>query len=136
MLIEIPMYSKINNVKSIFFELISNGIVPILAHPERYTAYYNDIDFFLDLRNMGVLMQMNASSIVGDYGRKAKKMVTKLLKANLISFVGTDIHSEYEEKNNLIPKIEKKLKKIVGEDKFIEITINNFARAIRNEDIL
>lgn len=136
MLIEIPMYSKINNVKSIFFELISNGIVPILAHPERYTAYYNDIDFFLDLRNMGVLMQMNASSVVGDYGRKAKKMVTKLLKANLISFVGTDIHSEYEEKNNLIPKIEKKLKKIVGEDKFIEITINNFARVIRNEDIL
>ena len=63
-------------------------------------------------------------------------MVTKLLKANLISFVGTDIHSEYEEKNNLIPKIEKKLKKIVGEDKFIEITINNFARVIRNEDIL
>ncbi len=136
MLIEIPMYSKINNVKSIFFELISNGITPILAHPERYTAYYNDIDFFLELRNMGVLMQMNASSIVGDYGRKAKKMVTKLLKANLISFVGTDIHSEHEEKNNLIPKIEKKLKKIVGEEKFIEITINNFARVIRNEDIL
>lgn len=136
MLIEIPMYSKINNVKSIFFELISNGITPILAHPERYTAYYNDLDFFFELREMGVLMQMNASSIVGEYGSKAKKMVTKLLKANLISFVGSDIHSDQEAKNDLIPKIEKKLKKIVGEDQFIEITINNFARVIRNDDIV
>lgn len=136
MLIEIPMYSKINNVKSIFFELISNGITPILAHPERYTAYYNDLDFFFELREMGVLMQMNASSIVGEYGSKAKKMVTKLLKANLISFVGSDIHSDHERKNDLIPKIEKKLKKIVGEDQFIEITSNNFARVIRNDDIV
>ena len=136
MLIEIPMYSKINNIKSIFFELISNGITPILAHPERYTAYYNDLDFFFELREMGVLMQMNASSIVGEYGAKAKKMVVKLLKANLISFVGSDIHSDHEQKNDLLPKIEKKLKKIVGEDQFIEITTNNFARVIRNDDIV
>jgi len=122
--------------KSIFFELISNGITPILAHPERYTAYYNDLDFFFELREIGVLMQMNASSIVGEYGAKAKKMVVKLLKANLISFVGSDIHSDHEQKNDLLPKIEKKLKKIVGEDQFIEITTNNFARVIRNDDIV
>lgn len=135
LLIEIPMYSKMNNLKSLFFELISNGIIPILAHPERYTAYYNDIDFFMELRQMGVLMQMNASSLVGDYGSKAKKMVTKLLKANLISFVGSDIHSDHENKNNFIPKIEKKLKKIVGEDRFIDITANNFARVIQNKEV-
>lgn len=135
LLIEIPMYSKMNNVKSIFFELISNGITPILAHPERYTAYYNDLEFFMELREMGVLMQMNATSLVGGYGAKAKKMVKKLLKANLISFVGTDIHSDHDNHNDLLPKVLKKLKKIVGEDMFIEITANNFARVIRNEDI-
>ena len=135
MLIEIPMHSKMNNVKSIFFELISNGIVPILAHPERYTAYYNDLDFFLELRNMGVLMQINGSSLVGDYGNQAKKMAKKLLKANLISFIGSDIHSDYEKKYDYIPKIEKKLKKIVGEEKFIDITMNNFAKVIANNDI-
>lgn len=136
MLIEIPMYSKINNIKSIFFELISNGIIPILAHPERYTAYYNDMDFFMELREMGVLMQMNASSIVGNYGGKAKKMVTKLLKANLISFVGSDIHSSHDDHNNLLPKIEKKLRRIVTDDTFIDITANNFARVIRNDEIV
>ena len=53
MLVEIPMHSKINEVKSIFFELISNGIVPILAHPERYEAYYKDYEFFLYVKKYG-----------------------------------------------------------------------------------
>lgn len=136
MLIEIPMYSKMNNVKDIFFELISNDIVPILAHPERYTAYYNDLDFFLELRSMGVLFQINFPSLVGDYGSKAKKMAVKLLKLGLISFVGSDIHSDKESKNEQVAKMEKKLKKIVGEAEFIEITANNFARVVRNDEIL
>lgn len=136
MLIEIPMYSKMNNVKSIFFELISNGITPILAHPERYTAYYKDLDFFMELREMGVLMQMNATSLIGGYGPKAKKMVKKLLKANLISFIGTDIHSDHDSHNDLLEQVEKKLKKIVSEDTYIDITSNNFARVIRNDEIV
>lgn len=135
MLIEIPMYSKMNNIKSLFFELLSNGIVPILAHPERYTAYYKDYDFFYELRSMGVLLQINYPSLMGTYGTKAKKMATKLLKMNLISFVGSDVHSENEGKCEMIPKVEKKLKKIVGEEQFIEITVNNFARVVRNEEI-
>lgn len=136
MLIEIPMYSKMNNVKEIFFELISNGIIPVLAHPERYMPYYNDIDFFLELRNMGVLLQINYPSLVGEYGSKAKKMAVKLLKQHIISFVGSDIHSDKGNKNEQVAKAEKKIKKIVGEAEFIEITANNFARVIRNEDIL
>lgn len=136
MLIEIPMYSKMNNVKDIFFELISNDIVPILAHPERYTAYYNDIDFFIELRNMGVLLQINFTSLVGDYGSKAKKMAKKLLKNGLISFVGSDIHSDRETKNDQVAKVEKKLRKYVTEAEFIDITVNNFARVVRNDDIL
>lgn len=136
MLIEIPMYSKMNNVQEIFFELISNDIVPILAHPERYTAYYNDLDFFLKLKSMGVLFQINYPSLVGEYGSKAKRMAVKLLKLGLISFVGSDIHSDKEHKNEQVSKMEKKLKKIVGEAEFIEITVNNFARVVRNDDIL
>lgn len=135
MLIEIPMYSKMNNVKDIFFELISNGITPILAHPERYTAYYNDLDFFLELRKMGVLLQINFPSLVGEYGSKAKKMAVKLLKLHIISFIGSDIHSDVGGKNALSLKALKKLKKYVSEDEYIDITLNNFARVVRNDDI-
>ena len=133
MLVEIPMYGKLNNVKSIFFELLSAGVVPILAHPERYTAYHGDIDFFKELRQMGVLLQANYPSLLGFYGKDAKKMLKKLLKADLISFVGSDVHSINEQKYELIPKMKQKLTKLVGKEKMSELTESNFMKVIGNE---
>lgn len=134
MLIEIPMHSKINEVKSIFFELISNGIIPILAHPERYSAYYKDFEFFYDLRCMGVLMQINFASLVGLYGHHAEIMAKKLLKLNLISFVGSDIHSP-DNRFNYLKKAEKIVLKCVGEDRKKEIMQDNFTKVINNLEI-
>lgn len=135
MLFEIPMCNKLNNLKSIIFDLTSNGITPILAHPERYVSYYKDFDFFCDLKNMGVLLQVNYASLLGAYGSKAKKMAKKLLKLNLIDFVGSDIHSPNDDKYINAQKAMKKIKKLVSEDDFIAITENNFAKVIYNEEI-
>lgn len=135
MLFEIPMTQKVNNIKSIFLEIINRGIIPILAHPERYVPYYQDFDFFFELRDMGVLMQLNYPSLIGMYGPKAKKMAKSLLKMNLISFVGTDIHSAKEGKYEKLPAMNKKLLKIVGEDKFRELTEENFMKVVNNEAI-
>lgn len=135
MLIEIPLYSKANNVKNVFFELISNGIVPILAHPERYESYYGDIDFFLELVEMGVLLQINYVSILGMYGRKAKKQVKKLLKKHLVSFVGSDIHSLRGDRYGVSSKALKKISKLVSDKEFKDIVENNFIKVINNEDI-
>lgn len=135
MLVEIPLDTKINNVLDIFFEMISNGIVPILAHPERYVSYYKDINFFKKLNEMGVLMQLNFSSLVGLYGRQAKKMAKILLKNKLISFVGSDIHSPHRNKYNDLDKALGKIKKFVTEEEYIKIAESNFEKVINNEEI-
>lgn len=135
MLIEIPLDTKINNVLDIFFEMISNGIIPILAHPERYIPYYKDLNFFKKLDEMGVLMQINFSSLTGGYGRQAKKMAKLLLKNNLISFVGSDIHSPHRNKYIELDKALKLVKKYTKEEKYIDIVDLNFDRVINNEDI-
>lgn len=135
MLFEIPLSNKLNSLKSIIFDLTSNGIVPILAHPERYVSYYKDFDFFYDLKNMGVLLQINYASLLGAYGSKAKKMAKKLLKLNLIDFVGSDIHTPRDDKYINAQKAMKIIKKLVSEDDFIAITENNFARVIYDEEI-
>ena len=134
-LFELPMFTELSNVKSIFLEIINRGIVPILAHPERYISYYKNYDFFFELRSMGVLMQINYPSLIGMYGSKAKKMAKELLKMNLISFVGSDIHSASEMKYENLAKMNKKLLRIVGEEKFLDLTENNFVRVINNEVI-
>ena len=134
MLIEIPMHSKINEIKSIFFSLINEGIVPILAHPERYEAYYKDFDFFYELKSMGVLMQINFVSLVGLYGNHAKYMAKKLLKLGLVSFVGSDIHHP-DNRYNYLKRAEKIILKSVGEANTKKILEDNFTSVIKNEEI-
>ncbi len=67
------------------------GYKPIIAHIERYS--YLDWNTIFDLKRMGALIQVNAFSITGDYGRNFQKKVIKAIKKGLIDFVASDIHS-------------------------------------------
>lgn len=134
-LVEIPMYSKLNNVNNIFEEMLECGYVPILAHPERYDYYYEKLDFFKELHDMGVLFQVNMPSIIGVYGRKAKSMAKKLLKMKLIDFVGSDIHSAKEKKYDQLDKAEKKIRRYVGEEQAQNIIYKNFDKVIENAEL-
>ncbi len=69
-----------------------NGYKPILAHCERYDAIVEEPERLEELSQAGVLLQLNADSILGKRGRKVKKFCLKALKKNLISFIGSDAH--------------------------------------------
>ena len=84
---------------------------------------------------MGALFQANFGSIIGMYGGKAKKTLKILLKNNLISFFGSDVHKP-ERVYNKIPKIIKKLKKVISDEEFIEFTEINPQKVLNNEDII
>ncbi len=71
--------------------LINKGIVPIIAHPERYD--YITIEQFTEMVEHGALLQMNTGSILGIYGRSVKKRLRLLLKNDLIHIASSDNHS-------------------------------------------
>ena len=132
-LIEIPMYSKLNNVIRIFGDLIKSGYKPILAHPERYTYYYKKMDFFKELHDMGVMFQINLTSIIGGYGHNVKVMAKKLLKAKLIDFIGSDIHNDNDYKFENMEKALLKIKKYAGENEYYKIIEGNFNSVLNND---
>ena len=69
----------------------NKGYIPIIAHVERY-IYANSISKVLKLIDYGAKIQVNASSIIGEDGRKVKKFVNKLISLGLVDFVASDIH--------------------------------------------
>ncbi|MGN0397511.1 MAG: CpsB/CapC family capsule biosynthesis tyrosine phosphatase [Candidatus Fimimorpha sp.] len=73
--------------------LISGGYTPILAHIERYIKINTSLDKAEELRQRGILIQVNASSVLGGSGNTAKKFAKKLLKKNLVHVICTDAHS-------------------------------------------
>ena len=119
----------------ILFLLKNMGYEVIIAHPERYKFVQEDIEYAKKWVDRGCLLQANYGSIVELYGKEAKKTLKKLLKLDLISFLGTDTHKQgtiYKE----IPHILKKLKKYISEEKLYELTEINPKKILENEVII
>ena len=95
MLIELPMLDfDIDEVINTIYELQIRGIVPIIAHPERYKPFIKKPSMINSLIKEGMLFQMNAGSIAGDFGKDVKKTAAKYLEHNVYSFIGSDAHRD------------------------------------------
>lgn len=135
LLMELPMHSEILYLDNIIYDLKTNGITPIIAHPERYSYVQKNLKILQDLINKGVLFQANYGSIIGKYGKEAKKTVKKLLKNNMIHFLGTDTHRSGTIYTQM-DKILKKLEKLIGKEKLELLSKTNPQKVLNNEDIM
>ncbi len=93
-LVEQSMLFPTNNLQQVLFLLNTQGYQPIVAHPERYIYYANDFKQFDILKSYGCRFQLNLLSLAGYYGKPQQQLALKLLRANMIDFVGTDLHHQ------------------------------------------
>lgn len=92
-LVEFSQSSEATYIKERLYSLISRGYKPIVAHIERYNAMRQDLDLVEELIDMGAGMQINADSIIGKEGFGTKRFCRKLMKYDLVDFVGSDCHN-------------------------------------------
>lgn len=83
-------------LKQILQRLEGENIRPILAHPERYPYLLGNIAFLQNLKNSGVMLQVNTGSITGEYGKPVQKFAKKIIQEGLADFMATDTHSSRE----------------------------------------
>lgn len=72
--------------------LSSFGLVPIIAHPERYSFVIDDITCIERLSKKGVLFQINAGSPIGVFGEQEEYVACKMLNCGYVDFIGSDAH--------------------------------------------
>lgn len=134
-LFELPMSNKINNLKEVIFDLRSKGLVPILAHPERYSYFQNKPDELISLIEQGCLFQGNLGSLIGLYGKRSKKCLKTLIKHNLIQFMATDVHHHNSKNILLLDEGIKELDKLVGKEDSKSLISENPLKVIYNQEI-
>ena len=133
-LFEFPLNSKPINIYDVIYDMMSNKLIPILAHPERYSFVQKDPNILLDLIDKGVLMQSNYGSIIGQYGKNAELVVEKMLENNIVHFLGSDVHRQ----NTVyprIPEILSKIESIIGKEELTNITDLNPRLVLANKRI-
>lgn len=97
-LIEFSMNTPYKDIHSALGNVIRLGMIPVVAHIERYHCLENDEDRVSELINMGCYMQVNSSNILkpklfGDRYKFMKKRVQFFLERDLVHFVASDMHN-------------------------------------------
>lgn len=133
-LFEFPLNSNPMNMYDIIYDMLEYKLIPVLAHPERYSFVQKEPEIVYDLIQKGVLMQSNYGSILGRYGEKAELISRKLLENNMVHFLGSDVHKP----NTIYPRIGEALdiiKELVGREKLEELTTINPKLVLENRRI-
>lgn len=92
-LVECDWFLEPLGLDSFLFDLQNKyGLKPILAHPERYPYYWDNIKRLEELRKRGVLMQVNLLSLAGHYGKYERQMADRLVERRAVDLLGSDAH--------------------------------------------
>ncbi|EKA2552425.1 tyrosine protein phosphatase [Listeria monocytogenes] len=123
-LIELPAHDFPIYTEEILFQLLLEGYIPVIAHPERNQKIIDDPTLIRSLVNRGSLVQITWGSLNGYFGKKSKKLCEYLLKNNLVHFIATDAHDIYKRSFNIIEaKIH--LKSIISPEQQTYLQNNN-----------
>ncbi len=131
-LVEFSPFETFPYIKNAMDDVFSLGYHPILAHVERYQCMLGSVENVRILHKMGVHIQVNASSVAGDYGFRVKHFLKKLLKEQLVEYIGTDAHNT----SGRSPQMEKcaeRVRKICDSDYADKILFDNARRYLLSE---
>lgn len=105
MLIEFPVKKGFPKyAEEWIYDLNYKGIIPIIAHIDRYPYWKEAIKV---LSELNVHYQINASKFLTISGRK---LIRKIMKFNNSYIVSSDMHNTHTRKCNIRPAYEKALK--------------------------
>lgn len=132
LLIEFPMRKIPSEALDYIYELRIRGIIPIIAHPERYSEVIRNPEVLNDFIEEGCLFQLNAGSIRGDFGKDSKKMAELLIKNGVYSFVGSDAHNNSFRRTGIKEECKEVFKRNIALRK---IFMENSIKLLNNEEI-
>ncbi len=124
MFVEFPSDHVFAGVRNLFFEVMSEGITPIIAHPERNSVFVKNPSLLYELIEMGALSQANGGSFSGLYGKRVEEAVLHFLELNLIHFIASDCHNS----RTLAPWLSEAVMKaemIIGKEKAQALVTDN-----------
>lgn len=92
-LLEPPHHVAPPRFAELVFDLVANGYVPVITHPERLTWIEEHFETFVALTRQGAWMQVTAGALTGVFGSRAKYWGERFLGEGLTHILATDAHS-------------------------------------------
>ena len=91
-LVEMPWEGRLPYLEEIIGDLLSYGLTPVIAHPERMKLFEVEPNLLFDFVQMGCLSQLTASSLYGKFGNAALNNSIEIMKQGLVHIIASDTH--------------------------------------------
>ncbi len=133
-LIDFPESVDFFEIQNTVDQLRGAGYSIILAHTERYRCLFRQFGWIEQYVDEGGVVQINASSVNGDWGKGAAKQWKKLVRHGLAHIISTDAHNL----DTRPPKMSvclPFLKKHCSPAAIRALTWDNACRVVRDEQI-
>ena len=101
MIIELPIQGLPINLSDHLFTIRTKGIIPIIAHPERNIVFQNQWQKLFEQLARDCIIQVNAGSILGQFGPGARQLAFVLLRRQKAHLVCSDAH-EARKRNYMV----------------------------------
>lgn len=92
LLLEFGNESLIPGWEGMVSELMDNGYLPIIAHPERYLYIQRDFGIAQAMSDLGCELQVDAGGLLARPLSAERKTARRLLREGMVSYVASDAH--------------------------------------------
>jgi len=117
----LPIINRLANV----------GVQTILTHPERHPYLRSRGQSLRDWLKHGVLFQITAGSLLGDFGAQAREDALRMIDAEMVGMVASDAHNEWRRPPRMGPAIQL-LASLIGLDAARRLAVENPLRVLES----
>lgn len=138
LLCEFDVRKNIKNndeVEDILYEITVKGLIPVIAHVERYFHDGIDIDRVQGWVDMGCKVQINRTSILGMHGSTIQKNAHKLIRSNMAHIIASDAHRPSGNRICLLSDVYQYVKDSYGEENADILMKRNPRHIIEDEEL-
>jgi protein-tyrosine phosphatase len=133
LMVELPESFSPDSIRHALHSLVDEGMLPVITHPERNPVLQRSqesIDRWIDL---GCLVQITAQSLMGRFGRAAKRAAWQTVRTGRAHFIASDAH-DVTDRPPCLDGAYELLRKEVGESAAGRLVKDHPLAAIENRD--
>lgn len=139
MLVEYNVLRDIHSIEyrdDCLYELKVRGYIPVIAHIERY--FHSELDYSIieNWIDMGCVLQINRTSILGMHGKKIQSNALSFLDNGYCDVIATDVHRANGSRISMLSDVYSVVGKRIGFDNADILMYTNPKRILEDKDIL
>lgn len=139
MLVEYNVLRDIHSIEyrdDCLYELKVRGYIPVIAHIERY--FHSELDYSIieNWIDMGCVLQINRTSILGMHGKKIQSNALSFLDNGYCDVIATDAHRANGSRISMLSDVYSVVGKRIGLDNADILMYTNPKRILEDKDIL